>query len=601
MAAVRAFPLGRPTSSSLTAPVDIPSFAGFPWLGAGLCGLFCLTVACLAGAATWVRRTAYRLKVGAARRWNLIFGGLCLVFLVGTVTIGLPALGGVWVLLLPALVAFTRQRDALVTDSKRYLSRRGIANIVADLRIAWRQGDASQPAVRLSLRQQVSQLIARFQSAAASGRKSKVSDRGSGAAVAAKPPAGFAFLKKDGTTAIELTGEGDCDRQGMAVSENVCNARNVMLKGIRTEATDLHLEPHEQQYFVRARVDGVLRDIDKLDGDAGKGVISAIKVIADMDIAERRRPQDGTFAVQCGPDKYDIRVASTPTSYGEKVVMRLLRSSGGLMTGGLGSIGLRPPILKQLREIIHKPYGMFLVVGPTGSGKTTTVYASLSEIDAHQHNITTIEDPVEYRLDNITQIAVNTKADVSFASILRSVLRQDPDVLLVGEIRDRETAEIACQAALTGHFVFSTLHANDSVATITRLLDLGLEPTLIQTAITAVLGQRLARRLCPHCKEACDPPEGLIKKFNLKPGSTPQIYREKGCEQCGGTGYRGRMGIHELLVMNNAVRNLVTPSPSITALKKAAVESGTLTLQIDGLLKVLQGETSVNEILRVTT
>jgi type II secretory ATPase GspE/PulE/Tfp pilus assembly ATPase PilB-like protein len=181
------------------------------------------------------------------------------------------------------------------------------------------------------------------------------------------------------------------------------------------------------------------------------------------------------------------------------------------------------------------------------------------------------------------------------------VLRQDPDVLLVGEIRDRETAEIACQAALTGHFVFSTLHANDSVATVTRLLDLGLEPTLIQTAITAVLGQRLARRLCPHCKEPCDPPEGMLKKFRFKPGEVPQIYREKGCDQCGGTGYRGRMGIHELLVMNDTIRKLITVNPSFADLKKAAVESGTMTLQIDGLLKVIQGETSVNEVLRVTT
>jgi type II secretory ATPase GspE/PulE/Tfp pilus assembly ATPase PilB-like protein len=531
--------------------VDIPSFAGFPWFSCLLCGLFCLTVACLAGAATWVRRTAHRLKIAAAPRWNLIFGGLCLAFLIGTVTVGLPALGGAWVMLLPALVAFTRRRDAQVEESKRYLSARGFANIMADVKAARRRGAATQPTVRLSLRQQVTQLIDRVRAAAATGRKRPSRSRGA-AAAAAKPPPGFAFLKKDGTVAIELTAEGDCHGQGAAVSENVCNARNVMLKGISTEATDLHLEPHEQQYYVRARVDGVLRD------------------------------------------------ASTPTSYGEKVVMRLLRSSGSLMTGGLGSIGLRPAVLKQLREIIHKPYGMFLVVGPTGSGKTTTVYASLSEIDAHRHNITTIEDPVEYRLDNITQIAVNTKADVSFASILRSVLRQDPDVLLVGEIRDKETAEIACQAALTGHFVFSTLHANDSVATITRLLDLGLEPTLIQTAITAVLGQRLARRLCPACKEPCEPPAGMLKKFKLQPGAVPHIYREKGCEQCGGTGYRGRLGIHELLVMNNSIRSLVTPSPSIVDLKKAAVESGTLTLQIDGLLKVIQGDTSVNEVLRVT-
>ncbi len=554
-------------------------------------------VALLAGATAWVRRTAAALKIKGAGRWNLLFRGMCLAFLIGAVTVGLPALAAAWVLVPPALIAFTLRRDAHFAKSQRYLSRRGLRNIVADVRGALQRGGGSQPAARLSIREQVSQLVGRVRQSAVKRPKHAAPAK----AVATKPTDGFTFLKKDGTTAIEMGVDGDPDRAGVAVSENVCNARDVMLKAICVEATDIHFEPHEQTYFVRARVDGVLRDMDKMDGVVGKGVISAIKVISDMDIAERRRPQDGTFAVHCGADRFEIRVASTPTSYGEKLVMRLLRSSGGVMAGGLGAIGLRPPILRQLREIIHKPYGMFLVVGPTGSGKTTTAYASLSEIDAHQHNITTIEDPVEYRLENITQIAVNTKADVSFASILRSVLRQDPDVLLVGEIRDRETAEIACQAALTGHFVFSTLHANDSVATITRLLDLGLEPTLIQTAVTAVLGQRLARRLCPDCKERCSPPDGMVKKLNLKPGAVPFIYRERGCEKCGGSGYRGRMGIHELLVMNNDMRSLVRPSPSITDLRKMALKSGTLTLQIDGLFKVIQGETSVNEILRVTT
>jgi len=580
--------------------VDIPSFPGFPWRDALWTGLFCLTVAAFAASASWVRRTTAGLGIQGSDRWNLLFGGLGLALLTGMVTLGLPTLAGAWIMLPAALIGFTRQRDTLVPESRRYLGAKGVSNILADLRAGSRTPGGA-PKARLSLRQQFSQLLGRLQAQAGKGRKRNQPGRGKASPATPRPRHGFAFLKKDGTTAIEMTAEGDCQGEGGAVSENVCNARNVMLKAIQAEATDVHLEPHEQEYYVRVRVDGVLRDLEKLEAETGKGVISALKVIADMDIAERRRPQDGTFAVHAGDDKYDVRVASTPTSYGEKVVMRLLRSSGGVMAGGLGSIGLRPPLLKQLREIIHKPYGMFLVVGPTGSGKTTTVYASLSEIDAHQHNITTIEDPVEYRLDNITQIAVNTKADVSFASILRSVLRQDPDVLLVGEIRDRETAEIACQAALTGHFVFSTLHANDSVATITRLLDLGLEPTLIQTAITAVLGQRLARRLCTHCKEPCPVPDGMLKKFRLKPGAVPHIYREKGCDQCGGSGYRGRMGIHELLVMNNAIRNLVTPSPSITDLKKSAVESGTMTLQIDGLLKVIQGETSVNEILRVTT
>ena len=585
------------SSGCLNATVDAPSFATFPWLGLGACSLLCLMVAILAGATTWVRRSAAALKIKAAGRWNLLFRGMCLAFLIGAVTVGWPALVAAWVIVPPALIAFTMRRDAHLAKSKRYLSRRGLRNIVADVLAALQRGGGSQPAARLSIREQVSHLVGRMRQSAV--RRPK--HAGSVQAVNAKPKDGFAFLKKDGTTAIEMGVDGDPDRAGVVVSENVCNARDVMLKAIRVEATDIHFEPQEQTYFVRARVDGVLRDIDKMDGVVGKGVISAIKVISDMDIAERRRPQDGTFAVHCGADRFEIRVASTPTSYGEKLVMRLLRSSGGVVAGGLNAIGLRPLILRHLREIIHKPYGMFLVVGPTGSGKTTTVYASLSEIDAHQHNITTIEDPVEYRLENITQIAVNTKADVSFANILRSVLRQDPDVLLVGEIRDRETAEIACRAALTGHFVFSTLHANDSVATITRLLDLGLESTLIQTAVTAVLGQRLARRLCPDCKERCSPPDGMIKKLNLKPGVVPFIYCEKGCEKCGGSGYRGRMGIHELLVMNNDIRSLVRPSPSITDLRKAALKSGTLTLQIDGLFKVIQGETSVNEILRVTT
>ncbi len=576
--------------------MDVPSFTAFPWLGLGLWSLLCLMVALLAGATTWVRRSAATLKIEGAGRWNLLFRGMCLAFLIGAVTVGLPALAAAWVIVPIALIAFTLRRDAQVAKSRRYLSRRGLPNVVADVRAALQRNGGAQPAAKLSIREQVSQLIGRARQSAV--RRPKHATPAT--TVAAKPKDGFAFLKKDGTTAIEMGVDDGPDGAGV-VSENVSNARDVMLKAIRVEATDIHFEPHEQTYFVRARVDGVLRDMDKMDGVVGKGVISAIKVISDMDIAERRRPQDGTFAVHCGADRFEIRVASTPTSYGEKLVMRLLRSSGGVVAGGLNAIGLRPPILRQLREIIHKPYGMFLVVGPTGSGKTTTVYASLSEIDAHQHNITTIEDPVEYRLENITQIAVNTKADVSFANILRSVLRQDPDVLLVGEIRDRETAEIACQAALTGHFVFSTLHANDSVATITRLLDLGLESTLIQTAVTAVLGQRLARRLCPDCKERCSPPDGMVKKLNLKPGAVPLIYRERGCEKCGGSGYRGRMGIHELLVMNNDIRSLVRPSPSITDLRKAALKSGTLTLQIDGLFKVIQGETSVNEILRVTT
>jgi type II secretory ATPase GspE/PulE/Tfp pilus assembly ATPase PilB-like protein len=574
--------------------VDNPSFSEFPWLGLGLLVLFFVTVAAIGGACTWARHATISLGMDKGERWNLVFRGLGVAFLAGSAIVGLPSMAAAWIVLPIALILFAKKRDALVADSRKYLSPKGLATIVADLKTACRVTQGPRDAKKLSIREQFTSMLTKVQDFASQGRKRKEE-------VKEAPPDLFMFLKKDGAIAMQLTADGLNPDTGLPISENVCNARDVMLTAIRQEATDLHFEPHEGEYFVRVRVDGVLRDIEKMKSEDSRGVISAIKVISDMDIAERRRPQDGTFAMKFGTNKYDVRVASTPTSYGEKLVMRLLNSSGGVVNAGLDAVGLRPPVLKSLREIIHKPYGMFLVVGPTGSGKTTTVYASLNEIDAHQHNITTIEDPVEYRLDNITQIAVNTKADVSFASILRSVLRQDPDVLLVGEIRDKETAEIACQAALTGHFVFSTLHANDSVATITRLLDLGLEPTLIQTAITAVLGQRLARRLCVHCKEPCDPPAGLVKKFNLKPGSVKHIYRERGCDKCKGSGYKGRMGIHELLVMNDKVRSLVKPNPSITDLKKAATESGTLTLQTDGLVKVIQGDTSVNEILRVTT
>ncbi len=576
-------------------PVDIPSFTSFPWQGILLLGAFAITVAALAGVSAWVRHAGSSLQVAGAEWWNLFFAGLTLAFLMGIVAVGLLALVAVWILLPCAAIGFATGRDALVPVDRRYLSGKGMANILSDIGAAWRasRGPVSEEK-KLDIRGQIKALFAKVQAVANKGKRATVT-------VAPSIKDTFAFLKKDGAIAVQLMTEGNKGDQGEIISEKICDARDVMLAAIRLEATDLHFEPHEREYFVRVRVDGVLQDANKLKSAAARGVISSLKVVADMDISERRRPQDGTFAVRVGSTKYEIRVASTPTSYGEKLVMRLLRSSGGIVGGGLDNVGLRPPVLKQLREIIHKPYGLFLVVGPTGSGKTTTVYASLSEIDAHQHNITTIEDPVEYRLENITQIAVNSKAGVSFAQILRSVLRQDPDVLLIGEIRDRETAEIACAAANTGHFVFSTLHANDAASTIIRLLDLGLEPSLIQTALTAVLGQRLVRRLCPKCKEPCQPPDGLLKKFKMKPGSVPHIYCEKGCDACGGTGYKGRMGIHELLVANDAIRALVTQSPGINDLKKAATDSGTLTLQTDGLVKVMQGETSVNEVLRVTT
>lgn len=571
----------------LLAEVAYPSFSGFPVLGLLIWVFFGLTAAAGLGAAVWMKGQDEALAIPFMDWWKIGIGLVLAALFVGTAQLGpfitipiiVAALG-------TTLFFFTKARDKRVPPPQRILTEDFFKNLATGLRERRAARKAAKAAEKpLTVAQRLKAVGDRVQQLLS--RKKK----------AAPEPPSFMLLKKDGRPAFGVV-EGQ-DQDG--ASENVKAAQQMLIAAMKRGATDIHFEPHENEYHVRYRVDGVLQDIGTMTMHAGKGVISALKVVSDMDISERRRPQDGTFAAVLEKVKYDIRAASTPTSYGEKMVMRLLNSSGGVMQSGLGNIGLRSQILEQLRGVIHKPYGMFLVTGPTGSGKTTTVYASLSEIDRLQHNITTIEDPVEYRLDGITQISVNSQAGVTFAAILRSVLRQDPDVLLVGEIRDKETAEIACQAALTGHFVFSTLHANDTVATITRMLDLGLDPMLIQTAVTAVLGQRLARRLCVECKEAYPPPPDLLKRFGLKPGVVPHIYREKGCNACGGSGYKGRLGLHELLVMNDDIRQFITAEPNLNELKAAARKSGTRSLQTDGMMKVFKGLTSINEVIRVTT
>jgi len=579
---------------ALLADVDLPSFSGFPLTGLLLWMAFAAVMAAGIAAALWMDRENQDLAIPRMEWWYLGIGATLAVLLIGTMELGPLTIPLVAVGLPVFLATFTRERDKRVPPSKRLLTKDGFKNLMQGIRDS--RAKAREAATKAAAAKPVEPPKTFLERLKGFGetlqsvlfKKKPVP----------KEAAAFTLLKKDGRPALTQPADGS-DEDTM--SENVKNLQEILISAMRAGATDIHLEPQEQQYFARFRVDGVLKNASVLSMGDGKGVISALKVVSDMDISERRRPQDGTFSAIFEKTKYDVRSASTPTSYGEKMVLRLLNSSGGVMKAGLGNIGLRSQILENLREVIHKPYGMFLVTGPTGSGKTTTVYASLSEIDALQHNITTIEDPVEYRLDGITQIAVNTAAGVTFASILRSVLRQDPDVLLVGEIRDKETAEIACQAALTGHFVFSTLHANDTVATITRMLDLGLDPMLIQTAVTAVLGQRLARRLCEQCKEAYPPPADLLQRLGVKPGVVKHIYREKGCEACGGSGYKGRLGLHELMVMNEDIRKLITAEPNINDLKVATRKAGTRSLQTDGFMKVLKGLTSINEIVRVTT
>ena len=577
------------------AEIDHPSFSAFPLSGLLVWAIFAALIAAGFAAAVWMNRENQKLAIPHMEWWSLGIGAVLAALLVGTMELGTLMIPAVAVGLPVFLAAFTKQRDKRVPSAQRLLTKDGIGNLLRGLKASSANKKAAAAKLAaLKPKAPAKSFSDRLKGAGGSmmnamGKKQKEEK---------KEQPDFKLLKKDGTSALAQSEDGGDEGQ---MSDNVRNLQHMLIGAMKAGATDVHFEPHEKEYFIRFRVDGVLKNFSTMQVPEGKGLISALKVVSDMDISERRRPQDGTFSAVFEGAKYDVRSASTPTSYGEKMVLRLLNSSGGVMKAGLSNIGLRTQVLDQLRQVIHKPYGMFLVTGPTGSGKTTTVYASLNEIDALQHNITTIEDPVEYRLDGITQIAVNTAAGVTFASILRSVLRQDPDVLLVGEIRDKETAEIACQAALTGHFVFSTLHANDTVATITRMLDLGLDPMLIQTAVTAVLGQRLARKLCEQCKEAYPPPSDLLERLGIKPGVVKQIYREKGCDACGGSGYKGRLGLHELMVMNDDIRKLITAEPNMNELKQATRRAGTRSLQTDGLMKVLKGMTSVNEIIRVTS
>ena len=402
------------------------------------------------------------------------------------------------------------------------------------------------------------------------------------------------LLKKDGTP----YGGRDFGADGSAAYSVI---QDLLGQAIAVGATDIHLEPKAgREVHVRYRIDGMLQPVSSLQVGLGQAAVSVLKVVADMDIAERRRPQDGSFAATAGGRRIEIRAATAPTSFGEKAALRLLETEGGIIRGGLDSLGMTPGMVAAIRGLIHRSQGMLIVCGPTGSGKTTSVYAALGELDALTRNIVTIEDPIEYRLDNVSQTAVNPGADLTFAAILRSVLRQDPDVILVGEVRDRETAEVAMQAALTGHLVFTTLHANDTVTTITRLLDIGIDATLIQSTVTAILAQRLVRVLCPDCKQAYEPPPEFLRANGIRPGKVKEIYKEVGCGKCLQTGFRGRTGVYEFLPLAGDVRRLLVGRPSIEAIRAAVTTPEFRTLQQSAIRKVLEGVTSVSEFRRVT-
>ena len=370
----------------------------------------------------------------------------------------------------------------------------------------------------------------------------------------------------------------------------------LIMQAVREGASDIHIEPSEGALRTRFRIDGVLREVSGPPVHLHSAVASRIKVLAKMDIAEKRKPQDGRFELKMEGKAIDLRVSTIPTQFGEKLVLRVLDSSGTLLS--LAQLGLDEAMRAQVERLIQAPYGIILVTGPTGSGKTTTLYAFLSLLNSIERNIITIEDPIEYHLAGINQVQVNPKADVTFASALRAFLRQDPNVIMVGEVRDRETAEIAIQAALTGHLVLSTLHTNDAPGSLTRLIEMGAEPFLVASSVVGVLAQRLVRVTCATCKQPAEVPERLRNELHLPAGAT--MSRGAGCPSCKDTGYKGRVGIFELLAMTDAVKNLVVAKAPAHAIREAARPGGLRGLREDGLSKVLSGVTTLEEVLRVT-
>jgi type IV pilus assembly protein PilB len=408
----------------------------------------------------------------------------------------------------------------------------------------------------------------------------------------------------DLTNAMELSSDDEEDLS--KVKEIVEDAPIVkfvnllITQAIQDRASDIHLEPTEKDLRVRYRIDGVLHEVMRSPKAIQSGVISRLKIMADINIAERRIPQDGRLSVAANGRKIDLRVATLPTVWGEKVVMRILDNSTASLD--LSDLGFGDDNYRRFSQSFTKPYGMILVTGPTGSGKSTTLYATLNIVSKPEVNVITVEDPVEYRLPGINQVQVNQKAGLTFAAALRSILRSDPDVVLIGEIRDHETAQIAVEAALTGHLVLATLHTNDAPSAVTRLTEMGIEPFLVGSALDCVLAQRLTRRLCERCKEpyTADPTELEAFGFPWTPGEPlPTLYRPVGCSNCSKTGYKGRVALHEIMTVGEEVERLTVQRASAASIGEVARAEGMLTLRQDGISKVAQGITSIEEVLRV--
>jgi general secretion pathway protein E len=422
--------------------------------------------------------------------------------------------------------------------------------------------------------------------------------------------------KADGVDEALADVAEDGDIQGLASAieeaEDVLDVSNkapiiklvntILFQGLKLRASDVHFHPYPERTQVRFRIDGILYDMDSVPRKAHEAIVSRVKVMGKMDIAERRLPQDGRATIKLGDGEVDVRISSVPTTNGERIVMRLLDKSAKIYT--LEEIGLSTKNMAMMREYVTWNHGIILVTGPTGSGKTTTLYGSMAEIDTTQLNVLTIEDPVEYSLPGISQVQVNVKKGLTFAGGLRSFLRQDPDVMMVGEIRDLETAEVAIRAALTGHLVFSTVHTNDAPSTITRMVDQGVEPYLVASSLILVIAQRLVRTICPHCKTKApinDEWLAKLKKLDIKPEQLGgQIAFGQGCDECFHSGYSGRTAIYEFMPVDEILRTQIMEGSTATQMKRSAIERGMVTLRMDGQEKVLNSVTTPDEVLRVT-
>jgi len=380
---------------------------------------------------------------------------------------------------------------------------------------------------------------------------------------------------------------------------------DILFRALQLRASDIHVHPYEAKIQIRYRIDGILYDVLSLNRNVLPLIISRIKVMAGMDIAERRLPQDGRCSVRLGQREVDLRISTVPTSYGERSVLRLLDKSTGLF--GLDELGLWKEDLKKFDSLLNRSHGIIFVTGPTGSGKSTTLYACLNRINSAEKNVITIEDPIEYQLEGISQIQAASKKGMTFVTSLRHVLRQDPDVIMIGEVRDIDTARMAIQSSLTGHLVFSTLHTNDSAGAVTRLLDLGVEPYLVSSSLIAIIAQRLVRKVCPDCSRPAEPTPhelrelglGDVERFGLANGAH-EFYIGAGCDKCFQTGFRGRTGVYEMMLINEEIQNLIYKRETAGTIKKVALDSGMQTLRMDGARKVLAGITTIAEVLRVT-